>query len=419
MKDLGYRKKIAQSQLVFFKDPDNIAKELIPYKRMIHQNLIGNYSVVCVNSDIRFFFSGREALDAMYEDICNATEHIHLQSYVFDDDTIGTKFKDILVEKARKGVEVRVMYDGAGTLGVKKSFFREMRDAGVETLEFSPIRFLMPNSKVNYRNHRKLLVVDGKVGYLGGVNIADRYYDGGSYKEWRDTQIRVVGQSVYTLQTVFLFDRFFLINRHLKRRRKYFPDIESLEFAKNIPENSYFTQTVSSGPDSDWASIMQCYFTAISSSKDHIYINTPYFTPSESLLNALKIAALGGVNVSIMLPEKSDSRIIHYCTMSYISDLLKAGINVYLFKNGFNHSKSISIDGEYCIIGSANMDNRSMNNDFEITSIWYSPKCAAVMESRFEKDLNRCSKLSISKWKNRPAIQKVWESIARLVSPLM
>ena len=164
---------------------------------------------------------------------------------------------------------------------------------------------------------------------------------------------------------------------------------------------------------------MQCYFTLITNAKSHIYINTPYFAPSETLLNAIKIAALGGVNVGIMLPERADSNLIHYCSMSYVNDLLKAGVNVYLFKDGFNHSKSISVDGKLCIVGSANMDNRSMIQDFEITSVLYNSECSLKLEKQFEDDISRCIKVSLPKWKKRHWLQKVNESFSRLVSPLL
>ncbi|MCK9625967.1 MAG: cardiolipin synthase [Bacteroidales bacterium] len=419
VQDLKLRKKITLEQIEQYKDTDSILKELLPYKKIILQNLESNYSLLSVDKNISFYFSGKEALEAMLDSIKAAQKHVHLQSFIFEDDNIGIRFKDALIAKAKEGVEVRVMFDSIGSRKTKNKFFKEMIKEGVEVLEFSPVRFMMPTSKINYRNHRKILVVDGKVGFIGGVNIADRYCDGGVYKEWRDTHMKIIGESVFSMQACFLLDRYFIINQHLKRRKKYYPDFEITKPSEDISDTSYYSQVITSGPDSDWASIMQCYFTAISGAQNHIYINTPYLTPTESLLNAIKITALGGVKVSVMLPEKADSKLIHYSTMSYVQDLIKAGVDVYLFKNGFNHSKSISIDGKFCIVGSANMDNRSMNNDFEITSIIYNESCAQTIEKQFEKDILRCTHVSIIKWKNRDWKQKVKESFSRLVSPLL
>lgn len=418
--DLSLKKRIATYQIDFFSSEEqSFNKYLLPFKKLILQNMNNDYSILSVNSEVNFMFSGREALDSMLKDINGAKKHIHLQSFIFKDDATGCIFKDALIAKAKSGVEVRVICDGAGCLGVKKRFFKEMREAGIEVLVFSPIHILMPTSKINYRNHRKILVVDGKIGYVGGVNIADRYYDGGPYKEWRDTQIRVVGESVFSMQASFLLDRYFIINRKLVRRKKYYPDFEITKPTDKIAQNAIYSQILSSGPDSDWATIMQCYFTLITGAKRHIYINTPYFAPTETLLNAIKIAALGGIDVNLMLPERADSSLIHYCSMSYITDLLKAGVNVYLFKNGFNHSKSISVDSELCIVGSANMDSRSMVQDFEISSLLYNSDCSKRLEEQFEKDITRCSKVSLTRWRKRHWFQKVKEAVSRLVSPLL
>ena len=387
--DLKLRKELCREMLEKFEDRNNIPQEVRRCHKIIVQNLKSAHSLLEAN----------EKVDIV-------------------DDRVGNAFKDVLMAKAREGLEVRMMFDGFGGRHLGRKFLAELQEAGVEILNFSPFRLFFLPPIVNYRNHRKILVVDGRIGFLGGVNIADRYYDGGEFPEWRDTHVRIEGLSVMSLQAIFLLDRYFILNKNLRRRKKYFPDVDfrnkELLTDGRAGGSRYYAQILSSGPDSDWAAIMQCYFTAITKARDHIYIITPYFIPSETILNAIKITALSDVKVSLMIPERSDTWLTNWGTMSYISELIDAGVKVYLFKRGFN-----SIDGEYCIIGSANMDNRSFEHHFEVTSVIYDPECAKIIEDRFHKDLSRCTLVSKAKWNKRPLRNKFYESVARLVSPLL
>ena len=422
-RDLLLRKELCKEMLERFKVRENIPAEVRRSHKLIVQNLKSAHSLLSANEKVDIFFSGKEALTAMLEAMKGAKTHIHLQSFIIEDDKVGNAFKDVLIEKAKEGVEVRVMFDGFGGRHLGKKFLREMQDAGVEILNFSPFRLFFLPPIVNYRNHRKILVVDGRVGFLGGVNIADRYYDGGDFPEWRDTHVRIEGLSVMSLQATFMLDRYFILNKNLGHRRKYYPYVGAVskdDLATGAAGgNRYYTQILASGPDSDWAAIMQCYFTAITKARNHICIITPYFIPSESILNAIKITALSDVTVSLMIPERSDTWLTNWGTMSYISELIDAGVKVYLFKRGFNHSKVLSIDGEYCIIGSANMDNRSFEHHFEVTSVIYDPECAKIIEDRFRKDLSRCTLVTKAKWSRRSVRNRIYESVARLVSPLL
>ncbi len=418
--DERYRRLVSHKQMKLFDThPESVPAELNQFRKLINLNIRGNKSIIGLNTNIEIYSSGKSALNAMYESISEARQHIHLQSYIIEDDKIGRLFKDLLIDKAREGVEVRVIYDDVGCWKLKKPYTEDLKSAGIEVLVFAPVRFMSPTSKVNYRNHRKILVVDGVIGFLGGVNIADRYYDGGQFEEWRDTHIKIIGESVSALQSSFLLDRYFIINRQFKRKKKYFPSINSSNIKVEGENYHFYSQIVTSGPDSDWASIMQCYFAAITNAKSNIYIITPYFTPNESLLNALKIAALGGVQVSLMLPEKSDTTLAYWSTMSYATELLEAGVKVYLFSKGFNHSKVISIDGELCLIGSANFDNRSLEHNFEITSIIYNSDITQQIDKQFLKDTERCKSLASSKWAKRSVGNQVKEALARLLSPLL
>ena len=418
--DYKLRRAASISQLELLRKNDNLlGGELAPFKKLIYQNLKNSHTLIDDNESIDFFFTGKEALDAMFNGMESAKHHIHLQSYIFDDDQTGIRFKDLLVKKALQGVEVKVMVDGVGSFFLRKSIINEMRDAGIEVIVFSPLRLIMPFSKINYRNHRKVLIIDGRSAFMGGVNIADRYYYGALGGGWHDTHIRIKGESVFSLQACFLMDRNFALNRRKWRfRKKYYPPIE-INNDRLMEGQHIYSQIISSGPDSDWSSIMQSYFSAITVAKRHIYIVTPYFTPCETILNALKIAALGDVDVRIMLPEKSDTKIAHWSTMSYIAELLEAGVKIYLFKKGFNHSKVISIDGMMSIVGSANMDVRSFEHNFEIMGVIYNGNCAGVIEKQFLHDLKSCKQISAGKWASRSRKDKVKESLARLWGPLL
>ena len=393
--------------------------ELLPYQKIIFQNLRNSYTIVEMNSSVEFYFTGRDSLEAMYREIEGAKCHIHLQSYIFENDRTGNRFARLLMQKAGEGVEVRVIYDGVGSISLKDDFVGKMKEAGVEMLCFGKVTLPWPTSKVNYRNHRKILVVDGKVGFLGGVNIADRYFYGNELGPWHDTHMKVVGEAVASLQTSFFLDRYFILNKGIRRRKKYYPQPEIDRGGNSSAGKGIATQTVVCGPDSNWASIMQCFFSAITVARKHIYIVSPYFTPNETILNAIKIAALGNIDVRIMLPEKSDSRLAHYSTMSYVGELLEAGVKIYLFKKGFNHSKVVSIDGEVSIVGSANMDMRSFEHNFEILSVIYSKECAGEIEGQFLADAAACTRLDKKTWRMRSKRFKVAESVARLCSPLL
>ncbi len=421
VRDERFRRLGSYKQLKDFnRNPELFPSELSKYRKLINLNLRGNKSLLGVNSEITLYFTGRDALDSMFQCISEAKQHIHLQSYIIEDDITGNRFKNLLLKKASEGVEVRVIYDDVGCWYLPATFRDEFLEKGIEFLAFAPVRwFLSPMSKLNYRNHRKILVVDGTAGFLGGVNIADRYFNGGNFEEWRDTHMKITGESVAALQSSFLLDRYFIINQQFRRKKKYYPHLTLPEIRVDGLNPSYYSQIITSGPDSDWASIMQCYFAAITKATKHIYLITPYFTPNESLLNALKIAALGGVEVCLMLPQKSDSTITHWCTLSYATEMLEAGVKVYLFSKGFNHSKVISIDGEFCIIGSANFDNRSLEHNFEITSIIYNKEIALKLEAQFLSDTEKCISLAGSKWAKRSIKNQIKESFARLLSPLL
>ncbi|MCI1779990.1 MAG: cardiolipin synthase, partial [Bacteroidales bacterium] len=420
--DYKIKSDLSKKQLEEFrKEPWKLDGLLHPYSKLIFQNMLCSHTLLERNSDITFYFTGREALDAMFEEMEKARHHIHLQSYIILSDKTGERLKKLLIKKAGEGVNVKVMYDDIGSFSLKKSYVKELAAAGIEVIRFAPIRLVTPASKLNYRNHRKILIVDGITAFLGGVNIADRYYYGISSGDWYDTHVRIRGNSVYSIQASFLMDRNFAMDRKFRFSRKYYPKININLSSGNdrLQEHQIYTQIISSGPDSDWAGIMGCYFGAITAAEKHIYIMTPYFAPNPTILNSLKTVALGNVDVKILLPEKSDSRVAQWSSMSYVSELLEAGIKIYLFGKGFNHAKVISIDGKMCMVGSANFDNRSFEHNFEIMSAIYDEERTSVIESHFSDMLNSSTCLSLLKWEKRSRKEKIAESLSRLWSPLL
>jgi len=369
-------------------------------------------SVVTTGNEVTFLNNGKDKFEALLRELKNARHFIHLEYYIFAEDRIGNVVKKILKEKASKGVEVRLIVDDVGSWELKSSFFEEMRKAGVEVYSFLQVRFPLLTSKVNYRNHRKIVVIDGHIGFIGGYNIADRYKEGDAktYGIWRDTHIMIQGDAVNSLQSIFLTDWYFVSQTELTDP-KYFP--------ASKPVSNKVMQIVASGPDSDWPAIMMGIFHTIASARDYLYIATPYFLPSESVLFALKTAALSGVDVRIIIPEKSDAFITLLCSRSYIREMLEAGVQVYFYQKGFLHAKTVVADDKISIVGSANMDFRSFEQNFEATAFIYDKDTAQEMKATFFKDQSDSEIILLPEWIERPYIEKVKESFARLFSPLL
>jgi len=412
-RDERIKKVISAQQIAQFEAlkgllPEEIAKQ----QRLIKLNLNNNKSILTTHNQITLYTKGKEALEAMLESVRMARHHIHLQTYIIENDAVGTLWQQTLIQKAKQGVEVRFIYDDVGSWRLPNHFIQKLEAAGVEVRPFASVRYPWLTSKINYRNHRKILVVDGHTGYMGGVNIADRYYSGGDWVLWRDAHIRIKGEAVANLQSSFFLDWYFIQGKNISSRLLFYP-------SPAIEPPVCFTQIITSGPDSDYANIMQSYFTAITQAKKHIYIITPYFTPNETILNAIKIASLSGVDVRIMMPEKSDARVVHLSSRSYYTELMEAQVKIHLFRKGFSHSKVVSIDGEFCIIGSANLDNRSFEHNFEISALIYNEALTLQVESQFRTDIKNCTLLQIKTWEKRPKREKIAEAFARLFSPLL
>ncbi len=363
------------------------------------------------DNGITIFTDGESKFEALKQDLRNARHSILLQYYIFQDDRIGNEIADILISKAREGIGVKVIYDHVGSFSARRKFFRRMEEAGVDTHPFFKVSFPQLANRINWRNHRKVVVIDSSIGYIGGMNVADRYVYGEPGKErWRDTHFRVTGPIVESLFYSFAIDWNFM---------KKHPDLPRTKF---IPEGMTGTsgmQLVTSGPTEPWNNLSLVFLRAISSARKNIYIQTPYFLPTDALLSALQAAALAKVDVRIMIPRTTDSVLLHYASFSYITQCLKSGIKVYLYDPGMLHAKTMIIDDGFVTAGSTNFDFRSFENNFECNLLIYDPGVNRKMKDIFFNDLTRCSKLSLSEWRRRPLPQRFLESLLRLVSPIL
>lgn len=380
------------------------------YARLIHLFQQTNQAFPFEGNRVEVYTSGYTKIRSLIRELQKASEHIHLEYYIFEDDAIGRMVRDVLMEKAREGVEVRVIYDDVGCWHVPNRFFEEMRNAGIEVRSFLKVRFPLFTSKVNYRNHRKIVVIDGRVGFVGGMNLAERYVRGVSWGNWRDTHILLEGKAVHGLQTAFLLDWYF-VDRTLITASRYFPTIEVC--------GSSFAQIVTSEPVGPWKEIMQGLTMALSGAQSYFYMQTPYFLPTEPILAAMQTAALAGVDVRLMIPEKADSWLTHLGTHSYLADVLHAGVKVYFYKKGFLHSKLMVSDDLLSTVGSTNLDFRSFEHNFEVNAFMYDMETALEMKAIFLQDQRECTQIFLKNWIKRPWKQKASESVVRLMAPLL
>lgn len=380
------------------------------YSRLIHLFRNTNQAFPFEGNRVETFTGGYSKLQALLRELQKAQQHIHMEYYIFEDDAIGRLVRDVLIGKARQGVEVRVIYDDVGCWHVPQHFFEEMRNAGIEVRSFLKVRFPLFTSKVNYRNHRKIVVIDGRIGFLGGMNLAERYMRGFSWGIWRDTHILIEGKAVHGLQTAFLLDWYF-VDRTLITAARYFPRIGSC--------GSSLVQIVTSEPIGPWKEIMQGLTTAISRAEKYFYIQTPYFLPTEQILAAMQVAALSGVDIRLMLPEHADNRVTHLGSRSYLADVLRAGVKVYFYKKGFLHSKLMVSDDMLSTVGSTNVDFRSFEHNFEVNAFMYGMETALQMKEIFMEDQRECTQIFLKNWVKRSWRQKALESVVRLLAPLL
>jgi cardiolipin synthase len=394
-------------------DPEDLPHKLT---RLLESN---SKAILTCHNNVSIIPDTNTALDMICAEIETARQHVHLEYFSLAADASGRRVKELLERKARAGVEVRFIYDDVGCWNLGPRFKRQLRAAGVRFVPFMPVWLPFFNSRANYRNHRKLVIVDGRCGYLGGLNIGDKYFGKSRYfGYWRDSVVRVEGESAITLQAIFLTDWFFVSKQNLltaKEFAKYTPPAGGLP----VWEKPTLVQIAASGPDTDHASILQAYFMAISNASKHICIASPYLILNESLLMALKTASLSGVKVQIVLPGKPDHLIVWFGSKSYYQELLDTGVEIYEYQNGFLHSKVLIVDGCVLSIGTANMDLRSFNHNFEVTAMVYDEDICAEALSQFETDLKQSRLVDPLKHAHRSIFRKSLESLCRLFSPLL
>ncbi|MGD9677070.1 MAG: cardiolipin synthase [Vulcanibacillus sp.] len=389
-----------------------LSEEMEDFKKMINMFINHNQAAFSENNIVEIYTNGDDKFKALLEAIDNSKKQIHIDYYAIKSDGIGTQFRDALVKKAKEGVEVKLLYDQLGSRMLRKSFFKPLVEAGGKYAVFFPSILKVINFRLNYRNHRKIAIIDNNIGFIGGFNIGDEYL--GKNKKfgfWRDTHIKIEGGAVSSLQLRFLLD--------WRYATKEIIDLNLNQF--NLPE--YFgnigMQIVSSGPDSEWEYIKYGFLSMIENAKENIYIQTPYLILDDSIRESLKIAAISGVNIKIMIPNKPDHPFVYWATYYNAGDLLRAGVKVYTYEKGFLHSKTIVVDKKVTSVGTSNMDIRSFKLDFEVNAFIYNKKTAAKLAVLFEEDLNDCIELTTEKYNNRGIIIKLKESISRLLSPIL
>lgn len=382
------------------------------YHHLVHFHLNYSQAELTQDNSIEVFNDGREKFDDLLKHIRQATSFIHMQYYIFKDDDLGQEILNALTEKAKEGVEVRLIFDEIGSRITKSKSFKPLIEAGGEVSRFFPSWLKIFNLRINYRNHRKIVVIDGTTGYIGGFNVGNEYLGlDKKFGYWRDTHLRIEGSAVYSLEVSFLLDWYFSNKKPANFKAKYFPEAK--------PSGTSAIQVVTSGPDSISEQIKEGYIKMINEAETSIFIQTPYFIPDESLLTALKIAALSGIDVRLMIPDKPDHMFVYWATTSYVDELLEYGVKVYTYDNGFLHAKVLIIDKEIASVGTANFDVRSFKLNFEVNAFIYDPKAANKLAEDFEEDQLRGTAITKEAYAQRPLWIRIKQSISRLLSPIL
>lgn len=387
-------------------------KDIIDYEDIINMHLNSSDSILTQNNEVEIFTDGKEKFKSLINAMEKAKDHIHLMYYIIENDDLARKIVDILTRKAKDGVKVRLLYDSIGSKNLNKEFFKSLIEAGGKAMPFFPSKIHSFSLRLNYRNHRKLVIVDGTYGFIGGFNIENQCIgidEKNGY--WRDTHLKITGDSVHDMQIRFLLDWRFVSDEQVNYQKRYYPKID---VDKNIG-----IQIVTSGPDSDEKHVRNGLLKMINSAKKYIYIQTPYFIPDKTSLECLKIAAISGVDVKIMIPFKSDSAFVDWSTYSYAGELLGYGAKVYVYKKGFLHAKSIVVDSSISSVGTANFDVRSFKLNFEVNAFIYNKDISLKLKDIFENDLNYCKRITFDEYISRSNGMKFKESFSRLFSPIL
>ncbi|MGB5357879.1 MAG: cardiolipin synthase [Eudoraea sp.] len=369
-----------------------------------------NSSIITFNNKVQILNDGPDTFQSIFRACEGAKSYIHLQYYIFIDGILADKFLEIFINKIKEGVAVRIIYDAVGSWELSRDLIARYQEIGVEIIPFMPVRFGRL-ARLNYRNHRKILVIDGEIGFTGGINIDDKYIlDNDALGHWSDTHLKIEGMGVNFLHFVFLSDWLFVSKENL---------IKPSMFRILDPVGDTPLQIVSSGPDADYPNILQQYLYILYQAKKYVYIVNPYLVPDSNLSMAIKTVALSGIDVRIIVPSKSESPIIHYTIQSYFSRFLNAGVKIYLYNGGFIHSKVILSDDAICSIGTANLDIRSFEQNFEINALIYDEDTTLTMKEQYYTFQADSSLLTLKEHAARSNSERIKEKLSRLSSPLM
>lgn len=419
-----YNKKLVKNERLFRQVENRIHRDALAlqekYPQLTKENAelinlhLGESLAPLTHNKVSLLINGEEKFPCLLQALEAAAKFIHMEYYIFENDEIGRKVIDLLIKKANEGVKVRIIFDDFGSHDLWDEAVDQLRDNGVEIFPFYRIHFILFANRINYRDHRKVVIIDGEVGFVGGINIADRYINGTlDNKFWRDTHIKIEGSAVLTLQYHFLSNWNFCSDQELGMSQELFPDVDE------HPESSDLVQIVTSGPDYPRQSIMLSYFTAIASATKCVYITSPYFIPNETIVNAVKKAALSGKDVRLLMPEHSDSPFVDGASRFYFQDLLECGVKIYLYTKGIIHAKTIVVDDSLSIVGTANMDLRSFELNFEINAVIYSEQRNEELKKQFLKDLEDSTLITIEEWNKRGLYKTFLAAAARIMAPLL
>lgn len=382
------------------------------YHDLVLYNLEASQAAYSEDNKVTIYTNGNDKFDALIEAIDSAEKFIHIQYYIIKNDILFERIAKHLVKKAEEGVEVRVLCDGMGGRFVKESYWKSLRRHGIQVAIFFPPMLKRLQLRINYRNHRKIAVIDGKAGFVGGFNIGREYIGlDKKFGNWRDTHLKIEGSAVSQLQVRFILDWNYAAKDDLFSREGYFPEVQG--------KGSTGIQIVSSGPDSKNQEIRDNYLRLISKAKKNIYLQTPYFIPDEAVMTALRMAAMSGVDVRLMIPCKPDHPFVYWATYSFVGDLLEAGAKCYTYDDGFLHAKGMMVDGLAASYGTANMDMRSFYLNFEVNAVIYSSDVTKQLEDIFLKDLGKCTEITPYDYSRRSLIVRMKEQVSRLLSPIM
>jgi len=387
--------------------PHRSVTTLPEYANLISLLKSSNLLPILQGSKVEVITEGSRMFEILLDDIQKAKHHIHIEFFIFKNDRSGKIVRDLLMKKATEGVEVRFIYDKVANWFVPKRFYNKMKKSGVKITSLMDAKFVKFAEKLNYRNHRKVIVIDGVTSYIGGMNVSNNYFIN---PQWRDTHLRIQGQGALGLQACFLID-WYSSGEPFLDEEVYFP--ESKDYTQNL------MQIATGGPYGLYHNLLQATLNIIIGAKNYIYMQTPYFLPNESLFQALQMAALSGIDVRLMVSRKSDSSYVDPASRSYYADLLEAGMKIYELQDRFLHAKTLIADDLLSVIGSANLDFRSFETNFEINCYLYDPAIAQCNKEIFFQDMAHCKEIHYEEWIKRPKWKKFFESVMRLFAPLM